>query len=285
MRARHRTPRALKKRYQYLYDEQVTEARDGSKRFHDGRLWRRDGINVLHVKGDRFEMAFQHGRLLEREIADGALVQASKIAENAIRNSLGNGLPSRLVSWYAEKFISEPMLRHGLTEVKGDETATLAEAYGLSESTGVAVDTIIYAALGPETAQVLLGLTEGIATGASVSNCTSFVAWGSKTADGGMVLGRNTDYPLNGYYDRHPTMIYYEPTEGFQKYMTTTSAGFHNAGVVGLNESGIYLAVHTVPSARESDEPPRWSCRAIARQSVRPTAICTSPRTTGLSRR
>ena len=35
-------------------------------------------------------------------------------------------------------------------------------------------------------------------------SCSSFAAWGSKTRDGNLLIGRNMDYPLNNYYEVRP---------------------------------------------------------------------------------
>ena len=93
----YETPAELKTKYRHLYDAQVELTEDGA-RFERARLWRRRGINVLHVTGDRFEMAFQHGRLLRAEIATGTLHKAGMIANHGIRNSMGDGLLSRIGS-------------------------------------------------------------------------------------------------------------------------------------------------------------------------------------------
>jgi hypothetical protein len=248
-----RVPDHLRHRYPALYDSQVSPTDDGGARFDRARLWRRAGLNVLYLNGDRFEMAFQHGRLLRDAIGTGTLDKASRIAPNAIRNSVGNGPLARVVSWYADTCIAEPMLRHGLARVEGAHDEHLSEAYGLAEGCGVSVRTILRAALGPETAQTLLGLAESVAVGGA-PQCSSFAAWGSATEDGQMIIGRNTDYPLNGYFDTNPTVLYFDPTDGAQRYMTITSAGFHNAGVCGMNERGLYLAIHTVPASGVSEQ-------------------------------
>jgi tetratricopeptide (TPR) repeat protein len=250
----YRTPPELRARYRHLYAESVRPTPDGGAEFHRARLWRRRGIAVLHLVGDRFEMAFQHGRLLRAEIAHGTLVQASRMAHQGIRNSVGDGPLSRIVSWYADAALAQPMLRHGLAAARERGDASVLEAYGLAEGSGVPARTIFHAPLGPEVAQTLLGRTAGLAVGADVSQCTSFAAWGGKTAGGAMIIGRNTDYPLTGYYDRHPTVVYFEPTDGAQRYMGLTSAGCHNAGICGMNESGIYVATHTVPAATVSEQ-------------------------------
>ena len=104
-RANLQTPPETRQRYGHLYRERVRETDDGGLAFHRGRRWDRRGIHVLSLAGDRFEMAFQHGRLLRDEIADGSLEQASKITPNAIRNSVGDGLLARLVErgWLNEE--------------------------------------------------------------------------------------------------------------------------------------------------------------------------------------
>jgi hypothetical protein len=250
----HAIPSDVRKRYRHLYAEQVRELPDGSQAFGAARLWRREGINVLYVRGDRFEMAFQHGRLLSDAIAAGTLAQCGEIPRHGIRNSIGDGPLAKLVLWYARHAIAEPMLRRGLERAREQGEDSLLEGYGLSEGSGLSVDTIFNAPLGPEVAQTLLGKTSGLAVGSEPNQCTSFTAWGSKTAGGELVIGRNTDYPLTGYYDEHPTVIYFEPTDGAQRYMAVTSAGCHNAATGGMNEAGLYVTTHTVPASTVSEE-------------------------------
>ena len=247
-----RVPEDLRRRYRTLYDARVEPTPDGGARFDRARLWRRGGVNVLRLVGDRFEMAFQHGRLLQAEIARGTLEQTGLLVRDAIRNSFGNGLLSSLFNWYADKCISEPIARNSLAFLGDSSRQSLAEIYGLAEGCGVPVRTVLRGGLGPETAQVLLGLTES-KFAASGAQCSSFAAWGSATKDGEMIIGRNTDYPLNGYFDASPTAIYFEPTDGAHRYLTITSAGLHTPGVCGMNEHRLFVCVHTVPTCSVSE--------------------------------
>ena len=80
--------RELKRKYRYLYLEKVQALPDGSYAFHNARLFRREGINVLFLKGDRFEMAFQHGRLLSEAIQSGVLAELHRMIPNIIHNSV-----------------------------------------------------------------------------------------------------------------------------------------------------------------------------------------------------
>ena len=247
-----RVPGELRRRYRRLYEARVEPAPDGGAFFDRARLWRRGGINVLRLVGDRFEMAFQHGRLLEPEIARGALRQASLLVRDAIRNSAGNGPLSWLMNWYADRCIAEPIARNSLAWLGDHSERCLAEIYGLSEGCRVPVRTVMRGLLGPETAQVLLGLTEAKFAGSGV-HCTAFAAWGSAAKNGELIIARNTDYPLNGYFDTSPAVIYFEPTDGAQRYMTITSSGFHMPGVCGMNENGVFICVHTVPTCSVSE--------------------------------
>ena len=242
-------PGAVRERYAPLYNATVSTEPDGSKIFGDARLWRRGAVNVLYLKGDAFEMAFQHGKLLGPEIAQGSLERASRISSDAIHANLGDGPAAGALTAYAEHGITQKIVRY--THAYHREIQLLDEAWGLSEATGIPVRTILMAALGPESSQVLLGVTsskDSVGISGSVNHCTDFAVWDKFSATGEMVIGRNTDYPLNGFYDRFTTVIYYDPKDGGQRYMTATSAGFHIAGVAGFNAAGLFVAVHTIPT-------------------------------------
>ncbi len=82
------TPSWVREKYQEVYNSEITVESDESKRFHRGRLFKRGGIRVLSLKGDEFEMAFQYGRLLQKEIAEGALPETALLLEKAVRNAI-----------------------------------------------------------------------------------------------------------------------------------------------------------------------------------------------------
>ena len=74
----------------------------------------------------------------------------------------------------------------------------------------------------------------------------------SQSATGELIIGRNLDYQLNGFFDAHPTVAYHEPTDGTQAYVSIGSAGLHTPSLTAFNQSGIYLAVHMVPTNETS---------------------------------
>lgn len=259
----YETPAAVREKYKLLYQTPVVNLPDGSRVFHRAKLFRRQNLYVLSLEGDPFEMAFQHGRLLKNEIAQGAMPQLAKMVENAVRNVFPNiPLVTDLIIKYLYRSDTEGIMEYGIQSQGGDREKFMLEAYGISEGSELPLDDVIHAAFGPESLQVILGkqkssptLFEREINGAVLRQaCTDFVARGDYTESGHFIIGRNTDYPLNGYFDRFPTIIYYHPSEGNQRYMALTSAGVHNAGVVGTNESGLYLGVHTIPSLEVSEK-------------------------------
>lgn len=268
-------PSKVRKKYAYLYSLSPKAEADGSVSFHQARKFERGGVNVLFLKGDRFEMAFQHGKLLKAQIKDGALPQAAKMFEKTVSNGvphipfLNGAIMNHFKKKYPEAMLNSMLNRPG---VSADEI--LLEAYGLSDGAGRPLSELLNGVVGPESLQVLVGerLEKSSFLGAVAApspQCSAFVAWGDSTANGEMLIGRNTDYPLNGYYDRFPTAIYYEPTDGAQKMLAITSAGLHTGGVVALNESGLYLGVHTVPSTNVSTSgmPAFMTAQEVLRQA------------------
>ncbi len=256
MGANWTVPADVKRKYKHLYAEPVQGTADGGLSFHKGRLFHRGGVRVLSLEGDRFEMAFQHGRLLADVIPKGAVPQAALAVEHAVRNGFPSiPLVTGIIVNAFYRRVTEGMFDYAMKTLGNSSDEVLMDAYGLSEGSGLPLQTILYGALGPESLQVLLGeRVPNPAAAAYASHCTDFAVWGSRTADGEVILGRNTDYPLNGSYDEYPTVLYFNPARGQQKFMSVASAGVHNAGVVGINESGIFLGVHSLPTTDVSTE-------------------------------
>lgn len=247
----YETPESYKYKYKDLSTQDLIHNDDGSISFGVSKLFRRGGLRILHLKGDSYEMAFQHGRLLREEIKNGALPQTAMIVRNSVLNSfpVAPGLTDAVIN-VIYRLYSGSMVSYASKALGVSEDQFLADAYGMADAAGLSVDQVVHALTGPETLQVILGerLTGGSKLPAPlmVNECTDFSAMALNKS--GIVIGRNTDYPLNGTFDRFPTVIYYHPTDGDQKFMSITSAGLHTAGVVGLNESGLYLGIHTIPT-------------------------------------
>jgi len=219
-------------------------------------LFRRSGIYVLHLKGDRFEMAFQHGMLLKEQASQGIAVGAARLVERAVRNSVGDRpFIARMATNYIHKRYSDKMW-FAAGRMATVDPGCLDEVYGLSEGSGISHATITRGLLAAEVLFVLSAdearKRRTVEYVPHAGQCSGFVAWGPYTSDSELVVARNTDYGLNGYFDRFPTVIYYEPTDSDMRYMTVASAGAPYAGLVSLNEAGIFLGAHIIPSRGSS---------------------------------
>ncbi len=76
--------------------------------------------------------------------------------------------------------------------------------------------------------------------------CTSFGAWGGKTADGSMLLGRNFDFWVGDEFAANKIVAFYAPDKG-HKFMFVTWGGF--TGVVsGMNDAGLTVTINAAKS-------------------------------------
>lgn len=72
--------------------------------------------------------------------------------------------------------------------------------------------------------------------------CTSFAAWGNKTEDGSLIIGRNFDFYAGDDFAKEKIISFVNPTEGY-KFMSVTWAGM--IGVVsGMNEHGLTVTIN-----------------------------------------
>lgn len=240
----------LRKKYAYLYSLPVIEEPGGERRFHNARLMRRSGINVLALRGNAFEMAFQHGKLLAPEISVGAVIGSSKMIERAVDNTfMHRPLYRAAAKKVIDRDYTTALLRNAVNQYPAESRSVLEKLFAISEAAGVPMPTVLDGALAPSVMMMLAnGSDKELATIAPTNSCTSFVAWGRYTLGGEMLIARNTDYPLSDYFEKGSTVIYFQPSDGEQKVMAISTAGVHSASVTGINEFGIYLGTHSLPS-------------------------------------
>lgn len=76
--------------------------------------------------------------------------------------------------------------------------------------------------------------------------CTSFAAWGEKTADGQLLLGRNFDFYINDEFSEEKIIAFINPDQG-HKFMIYTWGGMLGA-VSGMNEQGLTVTINAAKS-------------------------------------
>lgn len=76
--------------------------------------------------------------------------------------------------------------------------------------------------------------------------CTSFGAWGDKTTDGSMILGRNFDFWVGDAFAENKIVEFVAPDSGYD-FAYVTWGGF--TGVVsGMNMEGLTVTINAAPS-------------------------------------
>jgi len=208
-------------------------------------MTRHEGIHVLTVEGTDREMGFQHGRALREAIARGPLPAFAKYVERTVTGTLGS--------------VGAPVAKGiglGLSETVGRSIAKKLpkEAHealeGLADGAGIPRRELFRAVTMPETYLFLAsqwigrrGYAAAPRLAVPMFGCTSAIAWGSGTAHGRMLHGRNFDYQGVGSWDREQAVVFHRPRGG-QRYVSITAAGILFGGITAMNESGLTLVVH-----------------------------------------
>jgi hypothetical protein len=240
---------ALRRAYAYLWEHPLTTLPDGRRVFHRATSWNHHGIQVLHLKGDPFEMAFQHGKLAAEGVRAGILQQLSRTIPRALENGVSKSEAIHRVVLKLVDFMGRDLRRH-IPETYFEQ------AYAVSEASGLSLTEVSNALLAMEAVYVLAKYalrTRGLAAPpVAFAGCSSFAAWGPATRDGEPLVARNLDYPLNGYFDRYPLVAYHEPTDGGQRYVSLGTAGLFTPCMTAFNEAGIYIGSHLIPTDETS---------------------------------
>ncbi len=76
--------------------------------------------------------------------------------------------------------------------------------------------------------------------------CTSFGAWGSKTPDSSLIIGRNFDFYAGDEFAKQKIVAFYKPDSG-NCFMMITWAGMCGA-VSGMNDKGLTITINAAKS-------------------------------------
>jgi hypothetical protein len=186
----------------------------------------------LYVEGDP----------LERGLATGSLTDSLlKIQQKIFFDRIYGLLPSKLkqkslksfLKWYGRKlYLNIP-----------EEYKT--EIYGTSEYTSHDFDNIapryvrsLYLHASHDIGHVLQDL--------ALVGCSSFAAWGEKSEDGNLILGRNFDFYVGDDFAKDKIVAFIRPKEG-HPFMMVTWAGMIGA-VSGMNKEGLTVTINAAKS-------------------------------------
>jgi len=193
----------------------------------------REGWWEMHLKGSPFEIGFAHGLLTRELMAD---------QERAFLERLGELIPSKFYQRFMLGFVR--YFNRNLEEYIRPEYQE--EIFGISQFASPE-----FGFMGPAYAR-MLNYHAAHDLGHAVQNmnlvaCTAFATWKSKSADSGLIVGRNFDFFINGDFAKDKILCFIEPDSGYS-FVMVTWAGF--AGVVsGMNEKGLTVTLNAAKSS------------------------------------
>ncbi len=163
-----------------------------------------------------------------------------------------HGLMQRILARNPKAW-SDRLLVRGIRAVLGPLTNRLLKqlpagvrdrALGMAEVAGIPEKEVLQALVLPDLMPLIPSLLARFFPGRFVDpvetlrfGCSSF--YSPKTG----LVGRNLDFPGVGYWDRFPVIQHTQPTTGLH-YISFTTAGVPLGGITGINEAGLYVAVH-----------------------------------------
>jgi len=188
----------------------------------------KQGLWELYVEGDPFEIGMQTGSLTQELFKKQERVFLSKVDE-LVPSKTKQFFLRKILAWYNRK-----MYLHITEEYK-------TEIYGLSKYAAPDYNHIasnylrvLYLHGAHDIGHAFQDL--------ALVGCTSFAAWGKKTEDGSMIIGRNFDFYAGDDFAKDKIIAFVNPSEG-HKFMSVTWGGM--IGVVsGMNEHGLTVTIN-----------------------------------------
>ena len=199
------------------------------------RRFERAGWIYLHVEGEPRARGFQHGYLLAKEITDA--LRTTRIRWEHQSAMDWSWLVSRGVALFSPKIDSE-----NLAELEGIADGLRAAGRPVSRDELIAYNGII------ELAEYWWPLELKKIKDAPPSpvrqSCSSFIATGSFTADGNIVLGHNT---MQDYADVFPNVVEdIVPARGHRILWQTTPGWIHSGTDFFITDAGLVGSETTI---------------------------------------
>ncbi|MCK0188594.1 C45 family peptidase [Arenibacter sp. F20364] len=208
---------------------EITKTSDTSYIYSNNSLAKnKQGLWELYVSGDPLQRGLVTGALTEELFQQQEAIFLSKVEEM---------VPSKTKRYFLRKFLAwynRKIYKNIPEEIK-------AEIWGLSRYASQDYDDIA----APYSRVLYLHGAHDIGHALqdlALVGCSSFAAWGDKTEDGSLILGRNFDFYAGDDFAKNKIISFLDPTEG-HKFMSVTWGGM--LGVVsGMNEHGLTVTIN-----------------------------------------
>jgi len=191
-------------------------------------LKNKQGLWELYVEGDPLEIGLNTGALSDSLLKNQEQIFFSKI-KDIVPSPFEQKMLRHFLKWYNRKlYLNVP-----------EEYQT--EIYGVSQYTSHNFDNIapqyqrsLYLHAAHDIGHALQDL--------ALVGCSSFAAWGEKSEDGNLILGRNFDFYVNDAFAENKIVAFINPKQG-HKFMMVTWPGMIGA-VSGMNEEGVTVTIN-----------------------------------------
>lgn len=188
----------------------------------------KQGLWELYVEGNPLEIGFTTGSLTQ---------ELFHKQEDALLTKVNEMVPSKAKQLLLRKFLAWFNRKMHLN-IK-DEFKT--EIYGLSKYASHDYDHIAEAYLRVLYLHGAHDIGHALQDLALVG-CSSFAAWGNKTEDGKLIIGRNFDFYAGDDFAKEKIIAFVNPEKGFN-FMSVTWGGM--IGVVsGMNDQGLTVTIN-----------------------------------------
>ncbi|MEO6175416.1 MAG: C45 family peptidase [Flavobacterium circumlabens] len=191
-------------------------------------LKNKQGLWELYVEGNPLEIGLVTGALSDSLLKKQEQIFFSRI-EDFVPSKFQQRLLRNFLKWYNRK----------LFQNVPDEYQT--EIYGVSQYASHDFDNLapqylrnLYLHAAHDIGHALQDL--------ALVGCSSFAAWGDKSEDGHLILGRNFDFYVNDAFAENKIVAFINPKEG-HPFMMVTWAGMIGA-VSGMNNEGLTVTIN-----------------------------------------
>ena len=195
------------------------------------------GIWEMYLEGDAFERGVINGKLTKELIETQEKIFVGFI-NKMIPSKFYMNFLKYFVAWFnrdIDSYIKDEYLReiYGVSFSSSDKFSYIASSYHRI---------LIYHAA-HDIGHALQDM--------NLAGCTSFSAWGNRTQDSSLIVGRNLDFSIGDEFAKEKIVMFVNPDKGF-KFIMVTWGGMIGA-VSGMNEKGLTVTMNAAKSAMPSE--------------------------------
>lgn len=203
--------------------------------------WPAEPTKVIHTSGSDFDIGRQHAELLGHRVHQGMVGFYGDFWERTLKNK-PKSFPQNIAVSLIQKLVDPGLVNQLVKQVPDHARERIL---GISAAANLPFQKLLTPLVLPD----LLPLLQAYAGKLGAVNfvdvsppplfgCSSFVHRGEK-----FLQARNLDFPGVGYWDRYPVIQMMAP-KGTLRYIAFTTAGVAIAGITGVNEAQISVALH-----------------------------------------